>query len=376
MTSLPEGVKISDDIANDINNDIPDADADSTQSPETPVVESQLGRGHRRKRKNPRYFDGTHEVDLPKRAPRSALNRQYLNALNWKLALNAIRTNDLKQLTAEMHFDIDPDDGTLDWLNPMVFGTKANSEDTPTWEQAMNGPDRDGYWKACEKELDTLTEDMDAWDVVKREPWMNVLPSTWAFKCKRYPDGSVRKLKSRFCVRGDRQIEGVDFFETFAPVVNWTTVRLMLILSLVLGLLTHQVDYTAAFTHAPIDKDPDWDKLSSEEQERGGIYVDMPRGFAEPGKVLKLKRSLYGLRQSPRNFFLHLKGKLEGIGFESAQDVDPCLFISDKVIALVYVDDTLFYSPKQEYINEVIQKLRDNEMDLEEEGSVAGFLGV
>jgi len=102
----------------------------------------------------------------------------------------------------------------------------------------------------------------------------------------------------------------------------------------------------------------------------------MPRGFSEPGKVLKLKRSLYGLKQSPRNFFQHLKGKLEGIGFESAVDVDPCLFISDKVICLVYVDNTLFYSPKQEYIDEVVKKLEEQEMDLETEDDVAGFLGV
>ena len=85
------------------------------------------------------------------------------------------------------------------------------------------------------------------------EDWMNVLPSTWAFKCKRYPDGSIRKLKARFCARGDKQIEGVDYFDTFAPVVNWTTIRLMLILSIILGLSTHQVDYTAAFVHAPIN---------------------------------------------------------------------------------------------------------------------------
>jgi hypothetical protein len=190
---------------------------------------------------------------------------------------------------------------------------------------------------------------------------MNVLPSTWAFKCKRFPDGRVRKLKARFCVRGDRQVEGVDFFDTFAPVVNWTTVRLMLILSAILGLSTHQVDYTAAFVHAPMDED---------------VYVDMPRGFSEQGKILKLKKSLYGLKQSPRNFFRFLKGKLEKIGFESAMDIDPCLFISDKVICLVYVDDTLFYSPRPEYIDEVIQKLRDEDMDLEEEEDVAGFLGI
>jgi len=102
----------------------------------------------------------------------------------------------------------------------------------------------------------------------------------------------------------------------------------------------------------------------------------MPRGFSQPGKVLKLKQSLYGLRQSPRNFFQFLKSKLEGAGFESNDDVDPCLFISDKVVCLVYVDDTLFYSPKQEYIDEAITKLSESELDLEVEDLVAGFLGV
>jgi hypothetical protein len=197
----------------------------------------------------------------------------------------------------------------------------------------MNGPDKAGYWKACEIELNTLTQKRDAWDVVDREPWMNDLPSTWAFKCKRYPDGgSVRKLKSRFCCRGDKQIEGVDFFDTFAPIVNWMMVRLMLILSMILGLATKQVDYTAAFVQAPIDRDPDWDQLSPSEQERHGVFLNIPQGFKEPGKVLRLKRSLYGLKQSPHNFFAHLKEKLELIGFESIADVDPCLFISDNII--------------------------------------------
>jgi len=102
----------------------------------------------------------------------------------------------------------------------------------------------------------------------------------------------------------------------------------------------------------------------------------MPRGFTEPGKVLKLKQSVYGLKQLLWNFFQFLKGKLEGIGFEAYTDVDPCLFISDKVICLVYVNDTLFYSPRPEYIDEVIQKLCNADMELEVEGSVAGFLGV
>ena len=58
----------------------------------------------------------------------------------------------------------------------------------------------------------------------------NVLPGTWAFKRKRFPDGRLRKCKARFCVHGDKQVEGVDYFEMYAPVVQWKTVQLMLIL--------------------------------------------------------------------------------------------------------------------------------------------------
>ena len=99
---------------------------------------------------------------------------------------------------------------------------------------------------------------------VKREPWINALPGTWAFQIKRCPDGPVKGLKARFCAQGDRKIEGVDFFDTYAPVVNWTTVRLILILTAQLGLATKQVDCTAAFVHADIDLPPDFDKVTPE----------------------------------------------------------------------------------------------------------------
>jgi hypothetical protein len=70
--------------------------------------------------------------------------------------------------------------------------------------------------KAMETELDILME-MSAFVVVDRKKWMNVVSSVWAFKRKRYPDGSIRKLMARICARGFEQIEGVDYFETFAP---------------------------------------------------------------------------------------------------------------------------------------------------------------
>jgi hypothetical protein len=115
--------------------------------------------------------------------------------------------------------------------------------------------------------------------------------------------------------------------------------------------------------------------MTEEERRRSGVYINMPHGFAKAHKVLKLKKSLYGLKQSPRNFFLHLKGKLEGIGFEQSIS-DQCLFVSDKVVCLVYVDDTLFFAENDEDITAVIESPKKAGMELEVEDDVAGFLGV
>jgi Reverse transcriptase (RNA-dependent DNA polymerase) len=288
----------------------------------------------------------------------SILNSVLLHALNWSKTINDLDSNDLQRFLGEVVCHYNYEDGTFDWQHPMEFSARANADDNPTWEEAMHGPDKAGYWKAMEKEKGTL-EEMESWEVIDIKPWMNVLPGTWAFRCKRFPDGTIRKLKARFCVQGDRQREGIDFFDTYAPVVNWLTVRFMLVLSEILGLATKQVDYTAAFVHAAIDRDPNWENMTEEERSKSGIYVQMPRGFGQAGNVLKLKKSLYGLKQAPRNFFLHLKAQLEAIGFKSQEDLDPCLFMSKNVICLVYVDDTSFYSPKMEYIDEAIRQLRE-----------------
>jgi hypothetical protein len=90
------------------------------------------------------------------------------------------------------------DNNTVEWMHPSTLATLENADGNPTWEQAMNSPDKAGYWKACEIELNTFTQKRDAWDVVDHEPWMNVLPSTWAFTFECYPDGSVQNLKVDF----------------------------------------------------------------------------------------------------------------------------------------------------------------------------------
>ncbi len=97
--------------------------------------------------------------------------------------------------------------------------TSKETDDTPPFDTAIRGPFQAQWWKAMYDKLVIIMIDFDCWDYVPRTPDMNVLPSTWAFKVKRYPDGQVKKFKALFCARGDRQKEGIDYFETLALVV-------------------------------------------------------------------------------------------------------------------------------------------------------------
>ena len=167
---------------------------------------------------------------------------QTLGSDDWAVpSIDALMKSDLAQFVhfaaSECGFDSSVDSLVVNWIHPMMLAAKSrgNDSDSPDWFKAINGPFAQEYWEAACVEVETL-EKMDAWDVVDRTPDMNVLPSTWAFKCKRFPDGLIKKFKARFCARGDRQIAGVDYFETYAPVVQWTTVRLMLILESLLDL--------------------------------------------------------------------------------------------------------------------------------------------
>jgi Reverse transcriptase (RNA-dependent DNA polymerase) len=171
-------------------------------------------------------------------------------------------------------------------------------------------------------------ERQDTWTSTRRPTTHRVLKSTWVFKLKRLPDGTPHQYKARFCVRGDLQIEGVDFFETYAPVVQWSTIRMLLISILTEGWTTQQVDYTNAFVQAHIKEE---------------IYVEYPKLFKSVSgedRVLKLKKSLYGLRQASRTFYEKLKQGLTERGWKQSE-IDPCLFLKSGMICVVYVDDTI-----------------------------------
>jgi len=172
-----------------------------------------------------------------------------------------------------------------DNIHPLAFAAKLNDADTPNYREAMKGPDQAGFRLAMKDEWDQLLK-KETWDILDRQEALDknakIIGTTWVYKRKRFPDGSIRKLKARMCARGDQQI---DYFDTYAPVVSWSTVRTLLTISCVLGLETKQVNYTLAFCQAKLD-DP--------------IYIDFPQGYQQSGKVLHLKKSLYGLTVAVR----------------------------------------------------------------------------
>ncbi|MGH3053412.1 MAG: reverse transcriptase domain-containing protein [Gaiellaceae bacterium] len=243
---------------------------------------------------------------------------------------------------------------------------KTQDPDTPTFDQAMNGPHREEFIEAMRNEVSEL-EEHGTWTTVYKSDvpdGVKILPSTWAFKIKRYPDGRFRKFKGRFCVRGDKQVEGVDYFEKYAPVVQWPTVRMMLCMAAHLGLATRQIDFSNAFVQAMLNED---------------VYIQAPRYFrAPPGDpefVLKLNKSLYGLVQAPLYWSNHLKDALEAQGFK-ASTIDPCLWMNDDMVILTYVDDCLFFGKSQDKIDEMIKRFQDAGLGLTVEDDVFAFLGV
>jgi hypothetical protein len=237
------------------------------------------------------------------------------------------------------------DTGLVNITDPRVYAAKkmGSDSDMPTFQQAMNGSEASEYINAMQLEIQTLIG-QHTWNVVPRPKDKRVLKGTWAFKLKRLPDGTPYRYKARFCARGDMQTEGVDFFETYAPVVQWSTIRLLLSTVLTEGWTTRQVDYTNAFAQAELKEE---------------VYVECPRLFGPQSgsdKVLHLLKSLYGLRQAPRTFFEKLKAGLEERGWTQSE-IDPCLFMKSGMLCVVYVDDTIFASAKVDDLEREITSL-------------------
>jgi hypothetical protein len=228
----------------------------------------------RNRRVNPKYFFTTHYINYLEETNEMSVHDLFVIEHDLDgITTNMTKQYDLYNIMTTDDFDAD----LIDTIHPLAFSARLNAEDTPRYHEAMNGPDAEGFREAMEKELEQL-QSMNCWEVVPREKAIKegkrILATTWAFRRKRYPCGQINKLKARFCVRGDLQQKGIDYDDVYSPVVAWTTIRILLVITILEGLATKQIDFTLAFVHAPIES---------------GVYIEMPKGYELDGHILELK---------------------------------------------------------------------------------------
>eukprot|EP00873_Tetraselmis_striata_P042413 jgi/Tetstr1/462677/TSEL_007643.t1 len=217
-----------------------------------------------------------------------------------------------------------------------AFAAVTQGVDEPiTLKQALSGPFKEQWAQAVESEFNLL-EKQGTWVVCELPEERTAIPSKWVFKVKYNADGSIARFKARLVVQGCRQRHGIDYAETFAPTVKFTTIRVLFAIAVQYGWNIHQVDVDTAFLYAPVEEE---------------IYMRPPPGYEQydaKGRpmVLRLLKSLYGLKQSPRNWHNTLHKFLVCYGFQQLKS-DPGAYVYWQggqliCILVVYVDDMIF----------------------------------
>ncbi|SGY27823.1 BQ5605_C123g13318 [Microbotryum silenes-dioicae] len=251
-------------------------------------------------------------------------------------------------LTRHHRAFIATDDDTSD--TEAIEPVKSITSDPQTWREAMSGDKREVWAKAAADEFNSMRDNFKVFTIDDRSTvpaGATIVSSKFVWKTKRNALGEITGHKARLVAQGNRQRDGIDFTETFAPVARFSSIRSLLALAATNGLHVHQADIDKAYLHGDLDHD---------------IWMTAPRGFDLPGdKVLRLRRSIYGLKQAGRIWNRHIDASLRDLGY-TATGTDHCVYsrLDDRqrphYIAL-YVDDLLMISPDLAEIERVISGL-------------------
>ncbi|GMP88042.1 hypothetical protein CsSME_00040173 [Camellia sinensis var. sinensis] len=157
--------------------------------------------------------------------------------------------------------------------------------------------------EAIKSEINSILQN-HTWELVDLSPGSKALGSKWIFRKKMKIDGSIDKYKVRLVIKGYRQREGLDYFDTYSSVTKITSIRMVIAIVALRGLEIHQMDVKTAFLNGDLDEE---------------IYTEQLERFSAPGqnkKVCKLVKSLYGLKQAPRQWYEKF-GNVMLMGLES-----------------------------------------------------------
>jgi len=237
---------------------------------------------------------------------------------------------------------------------------------TPTTrKQAMATPQKEFWLDAERKEIMSINK-KKVLQEAQLPRGKKLLRTKWVYKIKYGADGELASYKVRLVACGYSQIFGVDYDETYSPVIRLTSLRLLFAISAQLGLRIHQMDVNTAFLHADIQEE---------------IYIAPPEGFpiSKGMNCFRLKKALYGLKQSPREWYNNMNAFLLTIHFKRLYGKS-CLYYredeDDGTICIIslYVDDILIAGSSQAIIDRIKNQLNDK-YDMKDLGVVRHILG-
>ena len=248
------------------------------------------------------------------------------------------------------------------------------SDDPRSFKEAMRSEQADDWMEAMKREYNSLMENK-TWELVQRPKGVNIVGSRWVYTMKRNDAGVPVKPKARFVAKGFSQQFGFDFFETWSPVTRLPSIRCVLSLAAMFDWDCENMDVDTAFLNAPISET---------------IFVEQPEGFVESGPkgeplVCKMNKSLYGLKQSPRNWNHVIDEWFKEYGF-SVSEVDPCLYVKRSepgrgrsetsiLIVLLWVDDLIICGNSSEDIAE-FKKAISGRFNMKDLGALSSILGM
>lgn len=234
--------------------------------------------------------------------------------------------------------------------------------DPVTYEDAMTGDNSDDWKTAMNDEMSSLNKNL-TWKLVDLPQNKKPINNGWIYKTKYKANGDVDRYKARLVIKGCAQVHGIDFQETFSPVVKYDSIRVILAIAAARKLMLRQFDIKTAFLYGDLEED---------------IYMKQPKGYEDGTQlVCKLQRSLYGLKQAPRCWNKKFKNMLVNFDLKETK-ADPCVFVSNKnnqlLIVAIFVDDGLIAATNNELVDTMVNYLKDNFET--KEGELDHFLGI
>ncbi len=253
------------------------------------------------------------------------------------------------------------------WIMRPRSLTSLHVEEPVTVDDALASPESIQWQEAIANELQSM-EQHGVWELVPRPRGANIVGCRWVFKVKTNADGSVERYKARLVAQGFRQKEGVDYQEVFAPTIGHESIRCILSLAASFDMEIHHMDIKTAFLHGELEET---------------VYMKQPPGFARAGLqdyVCRLKRSIYGLKQSPRQWNRVIDGYLKEHGFRPSI-CEPCVYIRHRTgstlpeIVTLSVDDLLLIGESPGLISGMKKMLSDR-FEVTDLGDLSYFLGI